>query len=60
MFDFALTVNSILSEVFSTNGGDIDSIRVSGRGFCHIRFQKEESVEKALSLAGEKNHCYKS
>nr|CAB3233387.1 cytoplasmic polyadenylation element-binding protein 2-like [Phallusia mammillata] len=45
-------VESILHEVFTTNGGKIDSIRSNNRGFCHIRFEKTESVEMALSVHG--------
>ena len=50
MFFFA--VEAIFTEVFTTNGGEIEMIRISGRKFCHIRFKKEESVDKAMSLSG--------
>ena len=45
-------MDAILSEVFTANGGEIDNVRISGRGFCHIRFLKEESVDRAMLLGG--------
>lgn len=46
-------VEAILQEVFTTNGGNIHSIRSNNRGFCHIRFEKAESVEMAMSVTGK-------
>jgi len=41
-----------MAEVFTTNGGEIDTIRLNDRGFCHIRFVREDSVDMAMSVAG--------
>ena len=42
----------ILREVFDSCGG-ICSIRVSKKSFAHIRFDFQESVEKALYVSGK-------
>lgn len=49
---FYFSVETIMAEVFTTNGGEIDTIRLNDRGFCHIRFVREDSVDMAMSVAG--------
>lgn len=41
----------ILSEIFEHFGG-ICSIRLSKKNFAHIRFETEDSVDRALYLSG--------
>lgn len=41
----------IMRDVFE-NCGSITSIRLSKKNFAHIRFDFEESVEKAIYLSG--------
>lgn len=41
----------IMKSIF-TNYGEILTIRLSNRKFCHIRFENERSVDLALELSG--------
>lgn len=42
---------TIMREVFS-HCGEITRIRMSRKNFCHIRFEREETVEQAMALSG--------
>ena len=42
----------IMKEMFE-NCGSITSIRLSKKNFAHVRFDFEESVDKAIYLSGE-------
>ncbi|GFY47314.1 ecto-NOX disulfide-thiol exchanger 2 [Trichonephila inaurata madagascariensis] len=42
---------SIITEVFEKIG-EINSVRMHSKKFCHVRFTDEESVEQALLLSG--------
>lgn len=44
----------IMKSIF-TNYGEILTIRLSNRKFCHIRFENECSVDLALELSGKTN-----
>ncbi len=47
------TTEEIAIELFETCG-PICSIRLSKKNFAHIRFEMEESVDKALYISGKK------
>jgi RNA recognition motif-containing protein len=42
----------ILQEIFHSVCGDICAIRMSKKNFCHIRFESEDCIEKAIALSG--------
>ncbi|CAK8690568.1 unnamed protein product [Clavelina lepadiformis] len=45
-------LENIFNEVFTANGGEIETVRLHGRSFCHIRFMEEVSIEKAMTVCG--------
>lgn len=45
-------VRNILEEVFSTNGGPVESVFVRDKGFGHVRFCDQESLEGAMLVNG--------
>ena len=45
----------IIREVFE-NCGSICSLRVSKKNFCHVRYDEEYSVDKALQISGKSLH----
>lgn len=43
----------ILREIFESCG-PITSIRLSKKNFAHVRFENEDSIDRALYISGEK------
>ena len=42
-----------MEEIFSTNGGPVESVFVREKGFGHIRFCDPESIEGAMLVNGK-------
>ena len=42
----------LLREIFE-NCGLVDTVRLSKKGFCHIRFTEEKFVDNAIYLSGK-------
>jgi len=48
---FLFFSEEIIREVFE-RCGEITTIRVSKKNFCHIRFEREQYVDRAIYLSG--------
>jgi hypothetical protein len=52
MFHFCHSPEEIIQEIFE-RCGEMTTIRLSKKNFCHIRFVFESSVDAAIYLSGE-------